>query len=135
LPRYDGDMNVADRATDALGNRIRDIDQRCIVLPDARIVMPNRADVQAELNLRGDSVGKPRDRLRHLLQRPMEYGVHRLIEIVWSPQVFFVLRLHGNIELDGEVIARHCLNDLFDLSFPKIPSGPDSHRRIDSSHP
>jgi aminocarboxymuconate-semialdehyde decarboxylase len=48
------------------------------------------------------------------------------------PPIEYFKLLFADTALNGEVAPTRCGHA---LSFPKIPSGPDSHRRIESSHP
>jgi len=121
----DGDVNVVNAPSHPLEDRVGNVDEHGVVLPRAWVVMPNRADVESKLDPFRDGIREPGDGLGHLRERPMEHGMKRLVEILRPSKVFLVLGLHGDIELDREVLARDGPHDLLDF----LPQGLSRQRQ------
>ena len=117
----DRDVNVVDAPSNPLEDRVGNVDKHNVVLTCAWVMMPNRADVESKLDLFRNGIREPSDGLGHLLERPMEHVMKRLIEILRPSEVFLVLRLHGDIELDCEVLARDGPHDFLDFAAQGLP--------------
>ena len=64
----DREMNVVDTTSHPLEDCVRDVDERHVVLTSARVMMPDRADVESKLNFFRDGIREPCDGLGHLLR-------------------------------------------------------------------
>ena len=111
----DWDMDIVDAPRHAPKDCVCDVDERAVVLTCARVVMPDRADMKAKLDLFRDRIGEPRNRLGHLFKSPMKNVMQRLIEILRPPKVLLVLRFHGDVELDREIFVRNGPRHFLDL--------------------
>src|SRR5689334_17229603 len=79
MRRNDGKVDVVDAARHALENRVRRVDEHAVVLPAGRIMVPDRADMEAELDTRWHPIGEPRHGFCHLRQAPVEHAMERLV--------------------------------------------------------
>src|SRR6185437_1641273 len=101
MRRNDRKVDIVDPARHALEDRVCRIDENAIVLPAGRIVMPDRADVEAELYTRWHPIGEPCHGFGHLRKAPVEHAMERLVPGLGPAEKFLMLGLHPDIELDG----------------------------------